>query len=257
MPRRDTHHHGPDILEHGDIYFFYRPKVETDEAAGPEDVQRFHIVLCPEEQPRRFRLLTIGRKRLPDIPGHERTWGFVDRIASAGREIEQELREGTYRTKTRGERTRPAARPAGEGVYALVRENHKLYLAYELELPERPGAVQKDFKIPPRGSFALSIKNPEKPAPPNVGLERREEAHYPERLQREFRDRRFAAEDPRLLDFEGAEFVLVGARLDPERELAIDLEGDHETPGTADIVRQLHLERSQHPFEPLLQGEWR
>lgn len=248
--------HEPEVVEHGDIYFLYRPKLETELPEGTEDVQRFHVVLRPEGRAR-FRLLTIGRKRLPDVPEHERTRGFVDMVSESARDIERGLREATYQTKTRGERTRPAARPAGEGVYALVRENHKLYLAYELELPERPGEVQKDLKIPPQASFALSVKNPERGAPPNVGLPKEEEAHYPKALQEEFRGRRFAAEDARLLDYEGAEFVLIGARLNPERELAIDLEGEHETPDTADIVRKLRMERSRPPIEPLLQGEWR
>jgi hypothetical protein len=111
--------------------------------------------------------------------------------------------------------------------------------------------------IPRAASFALSIKNPEKGAPANVGLSEEDEAHYPKRLQREFGGRRFAAEDVHLLDYEGAEFVLVGARLDPERELGIDLEAEAERGETSDLVRQLHLRRGEHPIEPLLEGEWR
>src|SRR5579883_1810181 len=203
MARKSNRHHdrASKIVEHGDIYFLYRPKLETDKPEGPEDVQRFHLVLRPEGKSR-FRLLTIGRKRLPDVPEHERVWGFVDKVARTARDIEHELREETYSTKTRGQRTRPAARPAGEGVYALVREDHKLYLAYELELPERAGEVQKDLKISPQASFALSVRNPERARPPGAGLRADEEAHYPKPLRQEFRGRRFATEDPRLLDYE-------------------------------------------------------
>ncbi|WP_442756109.1 hypothetical protein ACNHKD_05665 [Methylocystis sp. JAN1] len=138
-----------------------------------------------------------------------------------------------------------------------MREHDNTYLAYELELPEHPGAVQRDLKIPPRASFALSIKNPEKPSPPGAGLKKDQEAEYPKELKQEFRGRRFAAEDERLLDYEGAEFILVGARLDPERELAIELEGERETPGTADVFRELHMARSRQPTEPLFRGQWR
>lgn len=35
------------ILEQGNIYFLYRPKVNVDEAKGFEDVQRLHVVLHP------------------------------------------------------------------------------------------------------------------------------------------------------------------------------------------------------------------
>jgi hypothetical protein len=76
-------------------------------------------------------------------------------------------------------------------------------------LPQQPGAVQEEFKIAPQGAYILSIKNPEKPAPPGIGLTAPEEAQYPKAQQREFSGRRFATADPRLLDYEGAEFVLV------------------------------------------------
>lgn len=36
------------LQEGGEIYFFYRPKVNRAEAHGPDDVQRMYIVLRPE-----------------------------------------------------------------------------------------------------------------------------------------------------------------------------------------------------------------
>ena len=256
MAQRDTRNRGTEIVEKGDIYFFYRPKVETEEAAGIEDVQRFHLVLRPHRKPR-FRLITIGRKRLPDIGQHERTWGFVDLVTDSADSIAEAMRERNYQTKTRGERTLPAARPAGVGVYAFVEAGNKLFLVYELELPKKPGAVQRELKIPPQASFAISIKNPEAPAPPGVGLSEEQQAHYPKKLQREFDGRRFATEDVSLLDFEGAEFVIVGARLNAEQELQIELPAESEALDTADIVRNLRIDRKRQPLEPLLQGRWR
>jgi hypothetical protein len=50
-----------------------------------------------------------------------------------------------------------------------------------------------------------------------------------------------ASEDPRLLDYEGAEFVLIGARSDPERAYDIDIETEHETARKADIFRPLKM----------------
>jgi hypothetical protein len=120
MAAKETRNLDSEIVEHGDIYFFYRPKVETEHPEGIDDVQRFHIVLRQHGKAL-FRLITIARKRLPDIGEHERTWGFVDMVADSARAIEQALRERKYQTKTRGERTLPVARPAGEGVYAVVR----------------------------------------------------------------------------------------------------------------------------------------
>src|SRR3981189_971395 len=121
-----------EIVEKGDIFFFYRPRVEHMEAEGPEDIQRFYMVLKPEGGTP-FRVAVLGRKRLPDPDHHERIWGFIDRLAKRGEEIEADLKEQHYETKTRGERTLPAARPAGEGVCALVSRGRNLYRAYYLE----------------------------------------------------------------------------------------------------------------------------
>ncbi|OVA19291.1 hypothetical protein BVC80_521g97 [Macleaya cordata] len=37
-----------EIQERGEIFFFYRPKVNKEEAHSPDDVQRLYIVLRPE-----------------------------------------------------------------------------------------------------------------------------------------------------------------------------------------------------------------
>jgi hypothetical protein len=168
MAQKTDSDSGPEILEQGNIYFLYRPKVrpagedqgdeEEPAAEDIEDVQNFYIVLKPQGGP--FRLINVGRKRLPDIEGHERLWGFVEKVAHSGKEIEEELQRETYETKTRGERVRPAARPAGEGVYALVRQGNKMHLVWALELPKKPGPVQKAFNIPEEASLAISIANP-------------------------------------------------------------------------------------------------
>jgi hypothetical protein len=39
-----------EILEQGDIYFFYRPKKAAKEVKGIEDVRRFFMVTAPEEE---------------------------------------------------------------------------------------------------------------------------------------------------------------------------------------------------------------
>jgi hypothetical protein len=262
MAKKTGSEAAPEILEQGDIYFLYRPKVrsaedaeEEDGRAAPEDiddVENFYIVLKPHGG--RFRLINVGRKRLPDVAMHERNWGLVDLVADPGKEIEEELQRDTYET-TRGERVRPAAHPAGEGVYALVREGSSTFLAWALELPRKPGPVQKAFNIPQQASLAISIANPEKRAGPRTAqLSEAQEAHYPKSLQKEFRGRRLATEDPSLLDYEGAQVILIGARDDPEEAYDIDLQPEKESASNADIFRQLRFAKARHP---LLQGEWR
>jgi hypothetical protein len=103
-------------------------------------------VLKPEGRAE-FRLVMLGRKRLPQVDRHERIWGFIDRVVKKGAEIEAETKERHYGTETRGERTVPAACPAGEGVYAFLQRGRNLHLTYQLELPKRPGEVQEELNI--------------------------------------------------------------------------------------------------------------
>lgn len=43
-------HEDVKILEQGDIFFFYRPKVDSKEIKSIDDVRRFYMVLCPEDE---------------------------------------------------------------------------------------------------------------------------------------------------------------------------------------------------------------
>ena len=38
------------ILEQGDIFFFFRPKVSAKDIKSIDDVRRFYMVLSPEEE---------------------------------------------------------------------------------------------------------------------------------------------------------------------------------------------------------------
>ncbi|MCC6556682.1 MAG: hypothetical protein IT372_27290 [Polyangiaceae bacterium] len=256
-----------EVLERGDIYFLYRPKVEREvgEVEGMEDVQRLYVVLHPEGE-RRYRLIVIGQKRMPELGGPEdrtrRNWGFVEKVAEDAKVMRQELAQRTYETKTRGERVLPEARPAGEGVYAIVAHGdggarRHTHLAYALELPREPGEVQEELGLADEGSYVVSVKNPEAPSPPSAGLRRGQRAELPRDLQERFGGRRFVDVDPpAFLDHEGTEIVLVGAREDASEELGIDLEPEEESRETADVCRDLRLECSRRRVEPLLEGRW-
>ena len=241
-------------VERGDIFFLFRPRVDEEEPEGMADVQRFFIVLRAKGG-RKLRLLVVGRKRLPDIEEHERNWGFVALVSHSADAIERELRQKEYMTKTRGQQHQPAARPAGEGVYAITLQDGQLRLSFALELPKKPREVQRAFKIPPEASYILSVKNPEKGQPPSAGLREDEKASYPDRLQREFRGRRFEREDVKLLDFPGAEFIMIGARTNPER-YGIELDTEAEDYEHAEIIRELRMVKSHHPIQPLFEGHW-
>jgi hypothetical protein len=248
-------------LEEGNIYFVYTPRVhspgEEEKVGSAEDIERTYIILSAQKQPR-YRRIVLGRKKLPDVhAGGQRFWGFVDIVGKQPEKVEHELEEVTYETATRGERVRPEARPAGEGVYRIVQHGNHNHLIYALELPKQPGPVQKELNIEPEASYIFSVKNPEASSPPGVGLGSRQKVHYPERLESKFRSRRFLPAEPELLDYEGVEVLLIGSSENPEEELGIQLQPQPENEWSADIFADLRMRRSQHPVEPLLSGEWR
>lgn len=194
-------------------------------------------------------MMNIGKKRLPTVDTHDTYWGYVEAIKSSDTALRDSLSAEQYETKTRGRRKQPAARPCGEGKYALLYVNDSQHLTFSLSRPQQPGKVQRDLNIPTEGSFALNIKNPDKSAPDNADLPEGQQADYPKSLQQLFRDRRFADEDPRLLDYEGAQFVLVGARDNPEASYGVDLPEEQ-----ADAIKQLRLNKEAFPTEPLTRG---
>ena len=156
-----------EILEQGDIYFFYRPKKGAEEVKGIEDVRRFFMVTAPEEEEnnnksRLYRLFIIGKKSLPEVRktearASERYWARVGGIFKEPDELARELFSDEFR---KGD----AARPVGEGKYAIIRhhQNHA-ELAYILELPKEPGEAQKELGIEKEASYIVSVINPKKP----------------------------------------------------------------------------------------------
>lgn len=247
----------PDVqtLERGNVFFFYRPRVEEESPEGIEDVQRFQVVLRPEDK-QVFRMLVVGQKRLPD-PGRRqnRAWGYVECADAHANRIRERLREETYETRTRGERHLPAARPVGEGVYRIVRHGDHTHFVYALELPRRTGEAQDEFRLEDQASYIITIKNPTQSSPPQAGLSPEQKADYPADLMDAFRDRRFAeADPPEFLDYEGAEFVLIPAAEDVSEELGITLRPEEESEQTAEIFTELKLDQSEHPMQPLFEG---
>jgi hypothetical protein len=246
-----------DVLERGDIYFIYRPKVERTSAAGLEDVQRFFVILSPYDKVR-HRLIVIGRKKLPTITDkQERNWAFVQKVADKPEDIEDELDRISYSTATRGTRHLSPARPAGEGIYAIARHDDHTHLAFALELPEQPGEVQRDLNIPHEGSYIITVRNPEVESPPGTGLPEEDRAELPQRLHERFHGRRFIPVDPPdFLDRKGTELVLIGADEDVFEELGVRLDPQHETLETAELFNDLQMERTAHPLKPLFEGRW-
>ncbi|MEA2276256.1 MAG: hypothetical protein QOC78_1216 [Solirubrobacteraceae bacterium] len=246
-----------EVLERGDLFFFYRPRVGADEVRDLSDVQRTFVILEPDGRTR-YRRLIVGRKRLPRAESHEREWAFVAEVADDPEAMRDDIERKAYETRTRGPRVQPEARPAGEGRYAIVDHDGHTHLAYALELPREPGDVQRELGIAPQASYIVAVRNPDAPAPPGLGLPSGRRADFPPELRERFRGRRFAPlNPPDFLDFEGAEVVLIAAAADAARELGIDLDAEAERLEDADVFADLRLRPGEVPVEPLQTGEWR
>lgn len=240
------------VLERGDIYFLYRPHLEGFAPEGLLDIRRFYMVLHPEGQ-ERFRLIAIGKKKLPDSDSvAERHWGFIDGVFPGADDLRRAA-AGIASTMGGAENILPA----GEGSYVLILHGNHTHLVYVLELPAHLGEVQAAFNIKAEGRFVIAVKNPEAVAPPGVGLEAGFQARFPEDLKARFGDRRWQpVEPPQFLDYEGAELVLIGGRDDLGEDLGLELEAHPKDEETAEIFKDLRMDRSERTIKPLFRGVW-
>lgn len=238
-----------DPIETGEIFFFYRGKLEVDKPAGVDDLQRLFLILVPDGGGR-ARLLIVGRKQLPEIrrgESHatERDWLLNYLVADTGR-IGRAMRPVSYETARQGEQLGPEAIPAGEGRYAIVHQRDATQLAYRLTSPERPGEVQESLGIRPEASYVIAVRNP------RVTVEGfpEETPEYPKALADKFADERWIdISDPRLLDYENAQLVLIGA-LDTLEPLDVDLSGE------AHLFETLGLDGREWPTDSLREGRF-
>ena len=167
-----------------------------------------------------YRLFVIGKKSLPTIRKSEarqseRYWARVGGIFDNVNELTKELLSDEFR---KGD----AARPVGEGKYAIVKhhQNHA-ELAYILEMPKEPGEAQKELGIEKEASYVISVINPKIPKPSNLPTTE-EPPKYPEEVLDEFSETEnfvSIAKDTKFIDYQNAQIILVGASTAPYKEL--------------------------------------
>ena len=256
---------GSEIIEQGDIFFFYRPKVDTEEVEHIKDVQRFYMITSPEKRNKNiYRLFLIGQKQLPEIvegrsTSKERNWALNVLTTSNSEDIRRELLAAEYTTETRGKRRIAAAVPVGEGKYCIVKHDNHTELAYILELPKIPGPTQREFEIRKEASYIISVKNPDVTIPGYAAFFTEDKKpNYPKYLRERFGDRRWIdVEDPDLLNYENTQVLLIGARKkDVEEELGIEINEQRETDKSADMFKELKIRKEQVPLKPLLEGKF-
>ncbi|KAF9046120.1 hypothetical protein BJ165DRAFT_1583545, partial [Panaeolus papilionaceus] len=284
-------------IERGFVLFFYRPRVNLEEATSIDDVKNLDMVLIPrppafakssstplqtkleqdedvdmqtlssgsdalpaplspnEAQDTPYRLLLIGRKKLPEPHGgpmanstrgsgnsKQTFWATILDTTNKLPALNSKLDAEHYNTKTRGERTIGEARLAARGVYAIVnsaasvpskRSTHFGYIITH-PAPDAFADVQASFGIHPACSYVLQVKNPLAPmSGPMFRGSKRKNAEYPDWIMskvfghdsasgehskgREEYGLRFAScETPEMLDYEHGELLLIAAREDEE-----------------------------------------
>jgi hypothetical protein len=255
-----------EVLEYGHIYFFYRPKIDVQQAEDWNDVSKFYLLLKTVGSDSRCRLISIAKKRLPNINSHEREWGYVAKTAKDPKEIvDSVLAQVTKETETQGEKESASARPVGEGLYAIVKHDKSSRLAYVLEVPNSISPVQKAFRIEKEGDFIVSVKNPKADEEEQYGLPKNEKATFKTDLQDAFRGNKWAPLDPpAFLDHEGAELLFIGGHHDIKRDLQQvgeqieekaekEIEKNHYKPEA--LYRELRMKVKEHPIEAI-KGEW-
>jgi hypothetical protein len=254
-----------EILEYGDIYFFYRPKVGSPNVKSIDDVRRFFMVTVPERTTTKndnektnwqlYRLFVIGKKSLPEIRtsearSSERYWARVGGIFERSEDLTKELLSDEFR---KGD----AARPVGEGKYAIVSHQNHAELAYILELPKEPGEAQKELGIEKEASYIITVINPVKPVPegyPSADQSPR----YPDSIQQELIDDENFIPLTRNLDlinYQNAQIILIGAREGKDtikKDIGIEIK---EESNSADIFSKLRVRREQIPVRPIIEGE--
>ncbi|KAF8153751.1 hypothetical protein B0H34DRAFT_65395 [Crassisporium funariophilum] len=275
-------------IERGHIYFFYRPRVQLEEAHSIDDIKNFHMLLVPrppefasnsqqdengtdktdlskEEESemkvlapgadavpapdnsnsskKHFRMITVGKKKLPEPPNssggsrrNDNFWATVTTVGDDLQSLEKGLGEKTYETKTRVTRHEAPARLVARGGYAIINSDattpskRETHLGYHVSHPTPTdlGDVQESLGIYSASSFIVQVKNPLAPA---TGPQQAHSkpAEYPEWIMRsvfgagagkghQTRGResyglRFAScETPELLDYQGAELLLIAAK---------------------------------------------
>lgn len=226
----------------------YRPKVEVEEPHSLDDVSKFHLLLVPHHS-KLHRLLAIGKKALPDHDQSSRPlWGEVLNVGEDMKSLKKNLGSYSYETKTMGSRYQPGSRVAASGVYILhATENYpkdsqnmsavyETKFAYQVALPHEMGEVQEALHIHPSGSFSLQVsnflltsichghsaklfpsskvKNPESPSnnPAAPTQDPSKHPQFPESLQSLFRTKFMPANPPALLDYPGAELLLLPSK---------------------------------------------
>jgi hypothetical protein len=254
------------IMEKGNIIFFYRPKRGITHPRRPEDLERAYFMLLPDDQKAHAnRLFNVAHGVFPwVVPGkalpEERDWAFVMDASSDPKSVLNALEKDVPGApEPADKRARPWARPVGEGRYAIATHDDHTHLAYSLWEPRHPGEVQEELKVESEASYIISIKQPDAPSE----IELSEKPGYPTKLQKMFDGHRWIPVLPTdFLDYKYTQVLLIGARTNVQEELGFRLDADKENSAAKAVFQMLREDaksakrRDVELLAPLEQGRW-
>lgn len=245
-----------EVIERGDIFFFYRPRAFVEHVRGLSDVQRLYIILSPKCGP--HRLIALGQPQLPEKSPDDAAWGIVMQVAENQEVVRNALEAGTAAGKLSGHGGVEAgpARPAGEGRYEISTKNGESTLAYALELPEALGPVQAQLRIQRKGGFRVESKTPLLAYPPGF-LDPQERRPFPvDALEKLGEPNWHKMSKPDLLNHRGIPILFHSVEEQPLEEITRRVDPEKTTWEDADLFRELGETRRHGDTRPLVSGEW-
>ena len=210
-----------------------------------------------------YRLFIIGKKSLPEIRktearSLERFWAQVGGIFYDSQNLVEDLTADEYK---KGD----AARPVGEGKYAIIEYQNHAELAFILEMPQEIGEAQKELGIQKEASYIIKVINPYKPVSEGYPTAEAERPKYPEDIQKFLNktDGKFIplSQNLTLINYQNAQIILIGAREGKDvikQEIGFDIETEEgkENLFSSDIFTKLKIRKEQVPIKPLIEGKF-
>lgn len=245
------------ILEKGIIYFITRNRVGIEDSSSVGDLQRTFFVLRPIPIGAKLgdgtppdndnnRLFALPKKVFPKSH-NDKYMAFVQKSKSSIKDLKEHFFAASeYDTKTKGLRRDEPVTPIAEGVYAISQtEDLTTHLVYSTTIPSEMGEVQQDLGLKDRGSFIISVKNPERSGPASAQLPQKPE--FPKEIVAEFRNLAWSAVKPKYLDYEYCQILLIGEKVESAIEpIKKDQKHQKDTP-------QEELEKLEHEDELRIQ----
>lgn len=158
-----------------------------------------------------LRLLALPKKVWPK-GSQDKFMSFVEQAGTTMADLKDNFFSGSeYSTKTTGTNHTPNVTLVGEGVYAFTNTGGgrgASHLAYMLTVPSELGEVQQDIGIKEKGSFVISLKNPESSGPANAQLP--QGPAWPSEFIEEFGGRGWMPAEPKHLDYANAQILMIG-----------------------------------------------